>query len=43
MTHTYNITRMSCDGCGSKIIKKRNEIVAVIALNPPLPLYNVKK
>jgi Cu2+-exporting ATPase len=39
MTHSYNITGMSCDGCRSKVEKTLDAIVGIdarVSLDPPV-------
>lgn len=46
MTHTYQITGMTCNGCRSKVEKTLNEIVgvtAVVTLEPPIASITMKE
>ena len=46
MTHTYNITGMTCDGCRSKVEKTLNAldgIEAKVSLNPPIATITMDK
>ena len=46
MTHSYNITGMSCDGCRSKVEKKLNTIDgidAAVSLDPPVASIKMEK
>ena len=46
MTHTYNITGMSCNGCRSKVEKALNEIDGVeasVSLDPPIATITSEK
>ena len=46
MTHTYNITGMSCNGCRTKVEKVLNTIdgvEATVSLNPPIATITTEK
>ncbi|MBN8642841.1 MAG: copper-translocating P-type ATPase [Flavobacteriales bacterium] len=46
MIHTYNITRMTCDGCRSKVEKALNTIEGIeakVSLNPPVATITMEK
>ncbi len=46
MTHTYQITGMSCNGCRSKVEKALNEVVgisAIVTLDPPIAIITMEK
>jgi Cu+-exporting ATPase len=46
MTHTYQITGMTCNGCRSKVEKTLNEmtgISAVVTLEPPIATITMEK
>ena len=46
MTHTYNITGMTCDGCRSKVEKTLNSIKgmkASVVLQPPVATLTREK
>jgi Cu+-exporting ATPase len=46
MTHTYNITGMTCDGCRTKVEKTLNAIDGVeakVSLNPPIATITMEK
>jgi len=46
MTHTYNITGMTCDGCRTKVEKTLNTIEGIeakVSLTPPIAIITMKK
>ena len=46
MTHTYQITGMSCNGCRTKVEKTLNEtegISAIVTLDPPVATITMEK
>ena len=47
MTHTYQITGMSCSGCQNKVEKKLNEIEGIskakVTLNPPVAVIEMEQ
>ncbi len=46
MTHTYNITGMTCDGCRSKVEKTLNSIKGIkasVVLQPPVATLTMEK
>ena len=46
MTHTYNITGMTCDGCRSKVEKALNTIEGIeakVSLSPPIAIITMEK